>query len=60
MVRRINQLQPVSVGSRYDHLGLAGESLAQSDEPVAAPRIFSVVMEQQEDNHVLFKTQENT
>jgi len=54
MVRRINQLQPVSVGSRYDHLGLAGESLAQSDEPTAAPRFFSVVMEQQEDNHVLF------
>jgi hypothetical protein len=31
MVWRINQPQPVSVGSRYDHQGLAGESLAQSD-----------------------------
>jgi hypothetical protein len=52
MVRRVNQLQPVSAGSRYDHQGLV---LAQSDLPVAALRFFSVVMEQRENSMFYLK-----
>jgi hypothetical protein len=55
----MNQLQPVSLGSRYDHPELAGEGY-NSVLPVAAPRIFFSVMEQRQNSHVLFKTQENT